>query len=105
VQSLEYRRVRERQNVYAVGGAERIGVVAGREMVEGRISVASRAAGLDELGPDEVFSITAQLRQGENEHTVSFDDCVLMEKTFSMPVAGRGEAQYAFTATRVREGG
>ncbi len=105
VQSLEYRRVRERDNVYAVGSAERVNVVTGREMVEGRISVASTSPLLDGLGPDEVFSITAQLRQGEDETTVSFDDCLLMEKTFSIPVAGQGEAQYSFTATRVREGG
>jgi hypothetical protein len=107
VQSLEYRRVRERRNVYAVGGAERVGVVTGRESVEIRLSVASANPQLDGLGwSEEPFAMTAQLRSsgGETEFSVSFDDCLLTEKNFSMPVAGRGETIYEMTATRVQEG-
>lgn len=105
VQSLEYRRVRERSNVYAVGLAERVGVVTGRETVEVRLAVASTAPGLDGLGwGDESFELVAQLRQGDTETTVAFNECLISEKTFAMPVAGRGETIYDITATRVREG-
>lgn len=105
VQSLEYRRVRERRNVYAVGGAERVGVITGRESVEVRLSVASTAPSLDELGwADTPFDMVAQLRSGETETTVAFNECLISEKNFSMPVAGRGETVYDITATRVQEG-
>lgn len=105
VQSLEYRRVRERNNVYAVGGAERVGVVTGRETVEIRLSVTSTWPMLDELGwSDDSFQISAQLRSGDRETTVNFDECLITEKNFSMPVAGRGETVYDMTATRVQEG-
>lgn len=106
VQSLEYRRVRERNNVYSVGGAERVGVVTGRESVEVRLSVASTAPLLDEAGwsEDAPFDMIAQLRSGETETTVAFNECLITEKNFSMPVAGRGETVYDITATRVQEG-
>lgn len=105
VQSLEYRRVRERSNVYAVGGAERVGVITGRESVEVRLSVASTAQLLDEAGwADEPFDMVAQLRSGETETTVAFNECLIVEKNFAMPVAGRGETVYDITATRVQEG-
>ncbi|WP_134681103.1 hypothetical protein [Paracoccus ravus] len=105
VQSLEYRRVRERSNVYSVGGAERVAVVTGREKVEIRLSVASTWPPLDELGwAEEPFAITAQLRSAGGETTVSFDEVLISEKTFAMPVSGRGETVYEMTATRVREG-
>lgn len=106
VQSLEYRRVRERNNVYAVGGAERVSVVTGRESVEIRLSVASISPLVDEAGwnEEEPFQMVAQLRQGEGQLSVSFDECLITEKNFSMPVAGRGETVYDITATRVQEG-
>lgn len=104
VQSLEYRRVLERSNVYAVGGAERVGVVTGRESVEVRLSVASTAPQLDQMGwTDQSFNMVAQLRAGDHEQTVSFHECLITEKSFAMPVAGRGETVYDITATRVRE--
>ena len=48
--------------------------------------------------------MVAQLRSGETETTVAFNECLIAEKNFSMPVAGRGETVYDITATRVREG-
>ncbi len=104
VNSLEYRRRRTRTNVYALGSAERIGVVTGAEAVEGRLRVASAAPALDALDRDAVFQVSAQLRHGDTQVTVSFDDCYLTEKSFEMGVSGTGEAVYAFTATRLREG-
>jgi hypothetical protein len=105
VQSIEYRRVTQRSNVYAVGGAERISVVSGPSSVEGRITVASADPLLDARAGGDFIQITAQLRHGDSEVTVSFDDCLLAEKSFSLATGGRGESVYSFTATRVREEG
>lgn len=105
VQGIEYRRRTVQNNVYAVGGAERIGVVAGPISVEGRIRVASTSALLDRSRAiGEFIQITAQLRRGEETFTVAFDEVLLTEKNFEMTTGGHGESVYAFTATRVREG-
>lgn len=105
VQAIEYRRRTARTNVYAVGGAERIGVVSGPSSVDGRIRVASTSPLLDQRrGEGEFLQITAQLRRGEEQVTVAFDEVLLTEKTFEMETGGHGESVYAFTATRVREG-
>ena len=104
IRSLEYRRKTSRRDVYAVGSPERVGVVSGPRSVEGKIRVASRSNALDERSGDEFFQLAAQLReQGGQELTVSFDECLLVEKSFEMGAGGHGEAVYEFTATRVRE--
>lgn len=103
VQSIEYRHQAARRNLYAVGGAERIGVISGPQSVEGRIRVASTNSVLDDKKGSEPFQISSQLRHGETQMTVSFDDCLLTEKSFEMSVGNHGEAVYSFTATRVRE--
>ncbi len=103
VRSVEYRFHQDRQNIYALGSAERIGMTSGRQFVEGRLRVASTSAALNALTGDVPFQITAMLRQGETTMTVSFDDCHLSEKSFEMGASGFGEALYHFTATRVRE--
>jgi hypothetical protein len=103
VLSLEYRRHRDRTNVYAIGSAERIGVVAGSEHVEARLRVASSAPALDAIPPDASFEVAAQLVHGDTTVTVAFDECTLTSKTFELGVGGTGEAVYSFTATRVRE--
>lgn len=103
VRAVEYRRATARRDLYAIGGAERISVVSGHHSVEGRLRVASASRALDNLEGDAFFQISAQLRHGETTLTVSFDECLLTEKSFSMGAGGHGEAVYAFTATRVRE--
>ncbi|QPJ61308.1 MAG: hypothetical protein G3M70_05145 [Candidatus Nitronauta litoralis] len=103
VQSIEYRQQAVRRNLYAVGGAERIGVISGPQAVEGRIRVASTTSTLDGRIGNETFQISSQLRHGDTTMTVSFDDCLLTAKTFEMSVGNHGEAVYSFTATRVRE--
>lgn len=103
VQSVEYRNHQERDNVYALGSAERIGMISGPQYVDGRISVNSTSPGLDRIVGESMFQITSQLRHGETQMTVSFDDCYLTEKTFKLDVGGVGSAVYMFTATRVRE--
>jgi hypothetical protein len=103
LRTIEYRRQQVRQNIYALGSAERIGMTSGPQSVEGRLMVASTNAKLDSLTGDTSFQITAQLKQGDTQMAVTFDECFLLEKSFNLGVGGHGEAVYSFTATRVRE--
>ena len=103
VQAIDYRYRQARENVYALGSAERIGMVSGARYVEAKLTVASTVQALDGVLDDEPFQVTAQLRQGDVSMTVAFDDCHLLEKTFSLEVGGHGKAIYRFIATRVRE--
>lgn len=103
VTALDYRHQQERTNLYALGSAERVGMVSGPQSVEGRVQVVSTSAAFNALTGDTAFQITANLKQGDTTMTVTFDDCFLLEKGFAMGVGGTGEAVYRFTATRVRE--
>jgi len=103
VRSLEYRHQQARSNVYALGSVERIGMVSGGEIVEGRLKVASTSAKLNGFTGDAKFQVVAQLKQGDTKMTVTFDECYLLDKNFDISVGGHGEALYSFTATRVRE--
>jgi hypothetical protein len=103
VRSIEYRHQQVRDNVYALGQAERIGMTSGPQVVEGRLKIASTSPQLGALAADVSFQLTAQFKRGETKMTVTFDECFLLEKSFSMGAGGHGEASYAFTATRVRE--
>jgi hypothetical protein len=104
VRSIEYRFTQARTNVYALGSAERIGIVSGPQTVEGVLRVASTSPGLNGKTGDAVFQIVAQLKHGTTSMEVSFDECFLTSKSFDMGVGGSGEAVYAFSAARVREG-
>jgi hypothetical protein len=104
VRAIEYRQQRVRSSIYALGSAERIGLVSGPQVVEGRLKVASSDPRLDALDPNASFQIAAQLKQGSTTKTVTFDECFMTEKSFELGVGSHGEALYAFTATRVREG-
>jgi hypothetical protein len=103
VQSVDYRYHRARTNLYALGSPERVGVTSGPYSAEGRLRVASASAEMDALGSEQVFQVIANLKQGDTTVTVTFDDCVLVEKSFDIGVGGHGEAVYGFTAVRVRE--
>jgi hypothetical protein len=103
VRSLAYRRAQVRESVYAVGSAERVGVVSGAAIFEGQLRVASTAQPLDELAADKSFQISAVLSHADARMTVTLDECYLQEKTFDMAVGGHGESVYSFTATRARE--
>ena len=102
VQGIDYRMRRNRTNVYALGSTERVGVLSGSYDVEGRLRVASASPALDALTGEQLFQIIAKLKHGDQEATVTFDDCFLTEKTFDLSVNGQGEAVYAFSAARVR---
>jgi hypothetical protein len=103
VTGLDYRRRQVRSNVYALGSAERIGVVSGLQSVEGRLTVASTSPALDALDPVKPFQVTAQLKRGDTKMTVTFDECMMEGKSFGIGVGDRGEAVYEFSAARVRE--
>jgi hypothetical protein len=103
VRSVEYRHVQARENIFGLGTHERIGMVSGQQVLEGRIRVASTSPSLDALGVDESFQVSAVLVHGDTSMAVTFDECFLQEKTFDMSVGSHGEALYSFTATRVRE--
>jgi len=103
VRAIEYRHQQARSNIYALGSAERIGIVAGPQVVEGTLRVASTNGTLNALAIDQSFQLTAQLKHGASTVTVTFDECFLAEKGFGLAVGEFGEATYRFTATRVRE--
>jgi hypothetical protein len=102
VRSIEYRQTQVRQNVYALGSAERVAMVSGQQAVEAVLHVASTSKKLNEIG-DTQFQLTAQLKHGDAKMTVTFDECFLQSKAFEMSVGTHGEATYSFTAARVRE--
>ena len=103
IRSIDYRHHQVRENLYALGSVERIGLISGPQLVEGQLKVASTSPALDGLTGDAQFQISAQLRHGDTQMTVTFDECYLQEKTFDIGVGGHGEAIYSFTATRVRK--
>lgn len=103
VRSLAYRRVQARESVYAIGSAERVGVISGAAAFEGQLRVASTAPAIDQIAPDGSFQISAVLRHNDVQMTVTLDECFLQEKNFDMSVGGHGESVYSFTATRARE--
>lgn len=103
VRAVEYRRSQARESIFGLGTNERIGVVSGPQVLEGRIRVASTGPALDALTVDQQFQVSAVLVHGETRMTVTFDECFLQEKTFELGVGGHGEAVYSFTATRARE--
>ncbi len=103
VSAIEYRYSQVRHNIFALGSAERIGMVSGQRTVEGQISASSTITALDGLLSDEPFQVSTQLRQGNTLMTVAFDDCQLTDKHFSLGVGEHGRSVYRFIATRVRE--
>jgi hypothetical protein len=104
IRSIDYRVVREVGNVHALGGTERIATYQGPSVVEGQIRVASVNAKLDGLAASgAVFQVVANLKQGQASRSISFDECYVVDKQFSMESGRYGETLYRFTATRVRE--
>mgnify|MGYP000017523070 CR=1 FL=1 len=107
LQSIEYRVIRERRDIDAIGSSERIGVDYGATRVEGRITVISVCPELDEKLSKPIeeasFQIVAELKRGQAIRTVTFDECYLENKEVSLEANGVLVTTYTFTATRVRE--
>jgi len=104
LQSIEYRHAKNRYDVGAIGTDKRVAVYFGLRVVTGSLRVASDNATLDGLlDSGEQFVISAALRHGDAKRTVTFQGCVLDEKTFSLSTQAHGEAIYTFSATQVEE--
>ncbi len=109
LQAIEYKIVRNRQNVHNIGIDERIGVDYGPMYVTGSLRVRSTYPKLDTAlitGVADVkpFQLVVELKKlGQAVKTLSFDDCYLEGKSFALDANGVGISDYAFTATRVRE--
>ena len=109
LQAIEYKIVRNRQNVHNIGIDERIGVDYGPMFVTGSLRVRSSYPKLDTMlisGVADVksFQLVVELKKlGTAVKTLTFDDCYLEGKSFSMDANGVGMSDYAFTATRLRE--
>lgn len=104
VQGLDYRVVKEQGDVYAIGSDERLTAYYGATRVQGRIRVASTSPALDPLATSgNMFQVVATLAHGETSRSVSFDDCFMTDKSFTINSGGHGETVYSFSAVRVRE--
>lgn len=109
LQAIEFKIVRNRQNVHNIGIDERIGVDYGPMFVTGSLRVRSTFPKLDTMlitGVADVkpFQLVVELKKGGQAiKTLSFDDCYLEGKNFSMDSNGVGISDYSFTATRLRE--
>ncbi len=109
LQAIDYKIVRNRQNVHTIGIDERMGVDYGPMFVSGSLRVRSTAPKLDTMlitGVADIkpFQLVVELKKGgQSIKTLSFDDCYLEGKSFSMDANGVGVSDYSFTATRLRE--
>jgi hypothetical protein len=104
LQSIEYRHAKSRYAIGAIGTDERVAVYFGLRVVTGTLRVASDNLDLDRLlDTGNEFTVSAVLRHGDASRTVTFDGCVMDEKTFGLSTESHGEAVYSFSATRVRE--
>jgi hypothetical protein len=105
LQSLAFRMVTEREDVRAVGVDERVAVVFGLRTVQGELAVRSANYKLDGLLKDRgKFQLVANLKQDDTvKRTLSFDECYISDKGFSLAAGGSILTTYSFTATRLRE--
>jgi hypothetical protein len=109
LQYIDYKIVRNRQNVHNIGIDERVGVDYGPMYVEGSLRVRSTYPQFDSMlitGVADVvpFQLVVELKKlGEAVKTLSFDECYLEGKSFSMDANGVGMSEYTFTGTRLRE--
>jgi hypothetical protein len=104
LQAIEYRQIKDRHDVGAVGTEERIGVYFGLKLVVGSITIASANITLDDLLTSNTsFSLAVTLKHGDIARNVTFDECYLDEKRFTLARDAHGQTIYTFTATRVRE--
>ncbi len=108
LQSIEYKVNRSRTDIVAVGKPLRQGVEYGVKVVNGKLRVKSNCPPLDKkLSEDKLeeakFTLQAQLKKGGTQKTVTFQECYLDDREFSMEVNGVGTAIYTFSATDITE--
>ena len=108
-QSLSIKWERERRNIYAVGSDVRAGIDYGPLFITGALQVRTHSLKLDQVllqEPTDVksFQLLVELKKGAvGVKTMSFDQCYLERKEFSIDANGQGITTYVFTATRMRE--
>jgi len=108
LQSIEFKVNRSRSDIVAVGQTLRQGVEYGVKVVNGKLRVKSNCPPLDEkLTKTDLeeakFTLQAQLKKGGQQKTVTFQDCYLDDREFTMDVNGVGIAVYTFSATDIEE--
>jgi hypothetical protein len=109
LQAIEYKIVRNRENVHNIGIDERVGVNYGPMYVQGSLRVRSTYPQFDTMlitGVADVkpFQLVVELKKGPNAiKTLSFDECYLEGKSFALDANGTGVSDYTFTGTRLRE--
>jgi len=108
LQSIDFKVNREQVDIASVGLGERQGVIeTGQLSVTGTLTIRSLNKKLDDLLYSVVpasFNLVAELKKGgETVKKITFDECFLDDKAFTMDAAGVGMTVYNFTATRVRE--
>jgi len=109
LQAIEFKIVRNRQNVHNIGIDERVGVDYGPMYVIGSLRIRSTYPKFDTMlitGVAEVkpFQLVVELKKGgQSIKTLSFDECYLEGKGFSLDANGVGMSDYSFTGTRLRE--
>lgn len=108
LQSIEFKVSRSRSDIVAVGQPLRQGVEYGVKVVTGKLKVKSTNPALDEKLEktdleDAKFTLQAQLKKGSKSKNVTFQDCYLDDRDFSVDVNGVGISTYTFTATDLQE--
>ena len=112
LQSLAFRVVTEREDVRAVGKAERVDVSFGLRTVVGELVVRSASAKLDgHLDSRESFMLVANLAKNkgvaasEETASYSFEGCFVESKSFGIDANGTDVTTYGFSATTVHTTG
>ncbi len=108
LQSIEFKVSRSRSDIIAVGQPLRQGVEYGVKVVTGKLKVKSTNPALDEKLEktdldDAKFTLQAQLKKGSKSKNVTFQECYLDDRDFSVDVNGVGISTYTFTAMDLQE--
>jgi len=111
IQSIDFKIARNRQNIHAISTEERLGAYYGALFVQGSMKIKSNYDPLDKKMYETIpalkfFQVVVQLQpQSVTAPTkkITFDECILEDKTFAMDATGVGLTTYNFTATRIRE--
>jgi hypothetical protein len=104
LQSIDYKIVRSRENVNAIGIHERLGVDYGAMYVQGVLRVRSSYPKFEEMmATEKTFQLVVELKkQTKNVGTISFDECTLESNRLTLDANGQAISEYEFTGTRIR---
>lgn len=111
LRSISYKTIRNRQDVPEIGVNKRIGVVFGRWKITGTIIVNSVSETLNKhMEADSNFQIVITMdippvdpNGQKTTKSLSFDQCHLDDREFSLDAHGYAITTYTFTSTELRE--